>query len=67
MKQNYLTWLAMFLSVVAGMFCSQLASKYTDGKIEAGVSIPSYLTSASSAATVALNRDVSSLGESAKN
>jgi hypothetical protein len=67
MKQNYLTWLAMFLSVVAGMFCSQVASKYTDGKIEAAISVPSNLTRANSAATIAMSRDVSTLGESAKN
>jgi len=67
MKQNYLTWLAMFLSVVAGTFCSQVASKYTDGKIEAAISIPTTLTSANSAATVALSRDVSAFGESSKN
>ena len=67
MKQNYLTWLAMFLSVVAGTFCSQFASKYTDGKIEAAISIPSSLASGDSAATVALSRDVPAYGESAKN
>jgi hypothetical protein len=67
MKQNYLTWLAMFLSVVAGTFCSQLASKYTDGKVEAAISIPSSLASGDSAATVALSRDVAAFGESVKN
>jgi hypothetical protein len=67
MKQNSLTWLAMFLSVVAGMFCSQLASKYTDGKIEAAISIPSNLNGTNSTATVALSRDVSAFRDSAKN
>ena len=66
MKQNYVTWLAMFLSVVAGTFCSQMASKYTDGRIEAAISISSSLTGADST-TVALSRDVSVLGDSAKN
>lgn len=67
MKRNYVTWLAMFLSAVAGTFCSQVASKYTDGQIEAAISIPSSLTSANSAATVALSQDASAFGESTKN
>lgn len=65
MKRNYGTWLAMFLSVVAGTFCSHAASKFTDGQIEAAISIN--LTSTESAATVALNRGVSTLGENTKN
>jgi hypothetical protein len=67
MKQNHLTWLAMFLSMVAGTFCSQMASKYTDGQIETAISIPLHLTDADSTTTVALSRDVSVLGDSAKN
>ena len=67
MQCNYVKWLAMSLSVVAGIFASQLASKYTDGKIEAAISIPSSLASGESAATVALSRDVPAFGDSVKN
>ena len=67
MNRKYGTWLAMFLSVVAGTFCSQLAAKYTDGQIETAISVPSNLTESGSATTVALSRGVSDLGDSAKN
>jgi len=67
MKQNFLSWLAMFLSAVAGTFCSQMASRYTDRKIESALSVPVAMTSAESAATVAFSRGASVFGAPAKN
>jgi len=67
MKHNYLSWLAMFVSAMAGTFCSQLASKYTDRKIESALTVSVALSGADSTTTVALNRDGSALGETAKN
>jgi hypothetical protein len=65
--RNYVKWLAMFLSVVAGTFASQLASKYTDGRTESAISSPSGLDGAGYEATVALSRGVATYGESARN
>jgi len=67
MNRNHLTWLAMSLSAIAGMFCSQIASKYTDGRIEATISLPVQTTAAESGTTVALVREVPALSGGAKN
>jgi len=68
MQRDYVKWLAMFLSVVAGTFASQLASKYTDGRTESAIfSSPSGLDGSGYEATVALSRDVAAYGESARN
>ncbi len=67
MQRNYVTWLAMSLSVVAGTFASQLVSKYTDRQVESAVSSPSGLEQSGYAATVALSRDVVAYGESVQN
>jgi hypothetical protein len=57
----------MSLSAIAGMFCSQIASKYTDGRIEATISLPVQTTAAESGTTVALVREVPALSGGAKN
>lgn len=67
MQRDYVKWLAMFLSVVAGTFASQLASKYTDGRTEAVISSPSGLNGSGYEATVALSRDVTTYGDSDRN
>ena len=67
MQRNYVTWLAMFVSVVAGTFASHLVSKYTDRQVESAVSSPSGLEQSGYAATVALSRDVVAYGESVRN
>jgi len=65
MQRNSVRWLAMFLSVVAGTFASQFASKYTDGN--ADVAVSSSPSEPSYAATVALGRDVTSYDQSVQN
>jgi hypothetical protein len=67
MKRNYLTWLAMSLSATAGMFCSQFASKYTDGRIEAAISVPVQTTDVGSGTAVALIREAPAVGDRTKN
>ena len=67
MQRSYVKWLAMFLSVVAGTFASQLASKYTDGRTESAISSPSGLNGSGYEATVALSRDVATYGDSDRN
>lgn len=65
MQRNSVTWLAMSLSLVAGTFASQFASKYTDGNTDTAVT--SSASDQSYAATVALSRDVTSYGQSVQN
>lgn len=57
MRSNSLTWLAMFLSAAAGTLCAHVASKVTDGRIEATLSIPAALTDSGPGTTVALIRE----------
>ena len=65
MQRNSVRWLAMFLSVVAGIFASEFASTYTDGN--ADVAVSSSPSDPSYAATVAFGRDVTSYDQSAQN
>lgn len=67
MNRNHLTWPAMFLSAVAGMFCSQIASKYTDERLEATLAIPASLATAESGTVVALNRELPASASQTKN
>jgi hypothetical protein len=66
MNRNHLTWPAMFLSAVAGMFCSQIASKYTDGRMEASILLPASMAKAESGTTVALIRQTPAAADRAK-
>lgn len=66
MNRNRLTWPAMFLSAVAGMLCSQIASKYTDERLEATLAIPAAMAGAESGTVVALNRELPAAANRAK-
>jgi len=68
MPRNYVRWLAIFLSIIAGTFASQLASKYFSAEAELMISSsPSGLDGSGYETTVALIRHLPTHGESARN